>query len=93
MFRFIAATVYTFCLVIMLFPQVSIAQSEAEQGLPFITNYSPKTYKAFPQNWSIAEDDRGIMYFGNQNIILEYDGLRVFSNAMFRNWIPMWYLC
>src|SRR6185295_316655 len=48
----------------------------SEKGLPFITNYTPKTFKALPQTWCIQEDDRGIMYFGIQNYILEYDGVR-----------------
>ena len=52
------------------------AQSESEKGLPFITNYSPKTYKAFPQVWSVLEDENGIMYFGTQNDLLEYDGVK-----------------
>ncbi|HWH63410.1 MAG TPA: triple tyrosine motif-containing protein, partial [Ginsengibacter sp.] len=54
----------------------SSAQNESEKGLPFITNYSAKTYKALPQTWSIQEDDRGVMYFGIQNYILEYDGVK-----------------
>ena len=47
------------------------AQEESEKGLPFITNYLPKDYKALPQTWSVIEDNRGIMYFGIQNGILE----------------------
>ncbi|HNV82536.1 MAG TPA: SpoIIE family protein phosphatase [Tenuifilaceae bacterium] len=43
-------------------------------GIPFITNYSPRTYAASESNWSIAQDNRGVMYFGNSNSILEYDG-------------------
>ena len=52
------------------------AQDDGEKGLPFITNYSAKTYKAPPQNFSIIEDNRGFMYFGIQNGILEYDGVK-----------------
>ena len=43
-------------------------------GVPIIQNYSPKVYKQDPQNWSIGQDKRGIMYFGNSNGLLEYDG-------------------
>jgi K+-sensing histidine kinase KdpD/CheY-like chemotaxis protein len=53
-----------------------LAQTESEKGLPFITNYLPKTYKALPQTWSVTEDNRGIMYFGVQGGILEYDGVK-----------------
>jgi len=41
---------------------------------PFIRNFSPEEYKANTQNWAIAQDQRGIMYFANSESILEYDG-------------------
>ena len=44
-------------------------------GIPFIRNYGPKEYKANSQNWTIVQDNRGIMYFGNSAGILEYDGV------------------
>lgn len=45
-------------------------------GIPFITNYSPNTYNAAEQNWALTQDNRGVMYFGNNdNGILEYDGV------------------
>ncbi len=43
-------------------------------GVPFIQNFSPKDYKAHPENRVIAQDARGIIYVGNQNGLLEYDG-------------------
>jgi hypothetical protein len=52
------------------------AQDQTETGLPFITNYSPKTFNAMPQTWSVMEDESGMMYFGIQNYILEYDGVK-----------------
>ncbi len=39
-----------------------------------IKNYSPKTYKANPQIFSILQDKRGVMYFANQLGVVEYDG-------------------
>jgi len=71
-----AIIVLHFISAILLLPIVSNAQSESEKGLPFITNYSPKNYKAFPQIWSVLEDESGIMYFGTQNDLLEYDGVK-----------------
>ena len=41
---------------------------------PFIKYFSPKEYHASYQNWCLIQDKRGIMYFGNNNGILEYDG-------------------
>jgi ligand-binding sensor domain-containing protein/DNA-binding CsgD family transcriptional regulator len=43
-------------------------------GIPFIRNYSRKEYNAGTQNWAIAQDNRGVIYFGNNNGIMEYDG-------------------
>jgi len=65
-----------FIIAILLFPCITNAQSESEKGLPFITNYHPNTYRAYPQNWSIVEDNKGTMYFGNQGCILEYNGVK-----------------
>ncbi|MBI2840724.1 MAG: hypothetical protein HYX75_20595 [Acidobacteria bacterium] len=45
-------------------------------GAPFITNYETEQYKAASQNWAAVQDRRGVMYFGNSNGILEFDGLR-----------------
>jgi len=46
-----------------------------EYGKPVIKNYTPKTYQAHVQNWSIGQDARGVLYFGNGDGILEYDGV------------------
>ncbi|MCD4791887.1 MAG: PAS domain S-box protein [Bacteroidales bacterium] len=43
-------------------------------GLPYIKNYSTKDYRAAAQNWSIYQDNRGVMYFGNTIGLLEFDG-------------------
>ena len=47
--------------------------SISPSGIPFITWYGPDVYGGAPQVWSIAEDTRGVLYFGHQGI-LEYDG-------------------
>jgi len=44
-------------------------------GIPEIVNYPPKVTKASEQNWAAVQDNRGIMYFGNNDKgVLEYDG-------------------
>ncbi len=45
-------------------------------GLPFIKNFSPQEYGQHIQNWSIIQDERGMMYIGNGNGMMEYDGER-----------------
>ena len=49
----------------------------APQGAPFsITHFTTQEYRAQPQNWSIAQDARGLMYVANNDGILQYDGVR-----------------
>ena len=59
-------------------------------GIPFITNFSPEIYQATPQNWSIVQDNRGVMYFANIDGVLEFDGInwrkiQVTSNSVVRS--------
>ncbi len=67
-----------FCLVfLMLGFYPAFAQNEAERGFPFVTNYSPKLYKASPNTWNVIQGKDGIMYFGQNKAksnILEFDG-------------------
>ena len=46
-----------------------------EKGFYPLYNFSTKEYRALPQNWAIMQDGRGVMYFGNNQGILEYDGV------------------
>ena len=41
----------------------------------FLRSFTPKDYQASPQNWAVVEDRRGVMYFGNTECVLEYDGV------------------
>lgn len=52
----------------------SIPSADPERGTPFIRNYDPKEYGGGVQNWSAVQDPRGVMYFGNNGGVLEYDG-------------------
>lgn len=48
------------------------------QDIPFIPpvyNYTTNNYKAGNQNWSIAQGENGIIYFGNNNGLLSFDGV------------------
>ncbi|MCX6558672.1 MAG: PAS domain S-box protein [Candidatus Aminicenantes bacterium] len=46
-----------------------------ERGLPYIRSYDPKEYGAQAQNWAIIQDKRGVIYIGNGDGVLEYDGI------------------
>lgn len=43
-------------------------------GVPAITNYTKNQYDAATQNWDIAQDNSGIIYFANNNGLLAFDG-------------------
>ncbi|MEI6173627.1 MAG: triple tyrosine motif-containing protein [Bacteroidota bacterium] len=43
-------------------------------GMPGIHNYSRSEYGGGTQNWALAQAPDGMMYFGNNNGLLEYDG-------------------
>lgn len=77
-----------------VFYATAFSQSESnfvnESGIPDIQNFSPKDYRASSQNWAIVQDLRGIMYFGNVDGVLEYDGvhwrlIRTPQNATIRS--------
>lgn len=43
-------------------------------GVPYVQNYPKATYLSGNQNWAISKDSKGIMYFGNAQGLLTYDG-------------------
>jgi len=71
--RIIGILLYFFVIVSVGFSQIS------KKGTPFINNYtiddySPESNRASPQNWAIHQDSAGIIYFGNTDGLLIYDG-------------------
>lgn len=42
---------------------------------PLIINIYKEKYNAANKNWSIGQDERGVMYFGNDIGLLEFDGI------------------
>ncbi|MDP4207361.1 MAG: sigma-70 region 4 domain-containing protein [Bacteroidota bacterium] len=44
------------------------------QTVPRVTNFSKNDYHASNQNWNIAQDRNGILYFANNEGLLQYDG-------------------
>lgn len=49
-------------------------QSMMATGFHGITTYTSLDYKASTQNWDAVQDKRGIMYFANNDGVLEFDG-------------------
>ena len=70
-----------FLLAAALVAVAPVALSQSTQSPAFtigagVRSFVPSTYHADRQNWAIAEDNRGILYFGNTSGVLEFDGTR-----------------
>ncbi|HPH46335.1 MAG TPA: triple tyrosine motif-containing protein [Chryseolinea sp.] len=50
--------------------------SEFMQGVPRIIHYSKKEFNADPQFWTMCQDKNGVLYFGNNDGTLVFDGER-----------------
>lgn len=62
-------------LFLLLFIYIPLTAQINKNGIPLIKNYAPNDYNAAEQNWTICEDNRGVIYFGNNDGgILEFDG-------------------
>ncbi len=66
---------YYFAVAVLAISSAALAQSgnEKDAGRYFYQNHFPDD--AGTQNWSIVQDERGLMYFGNNNGVLQYDGV------------------
>ncbi len=59
----------------MLLISVSFTVVALQQhGTPLLSNFKPKDYNGGTQNWAVLQDQRGLLYVGNNVGILEYDG-------------------
>lgn len=64
----------TLLLVLVFFPALHVGLAQSG-GFKFFKYYSRSDYQSGPQNWSILQDKRGIIYVGNQDGVLEFDGV------------------
>ncbi len=66
------------CLVffVTVLLQLTVFSQNLSTGNPLIKNFLPAEYGASSQNWSVIQDHRGVMFFGNTQAILEFDGSR-----------------
>ena len=53
-----------------------IAGPTLQAAGPGTVNLLPSDYQAANKNWAVAEDDTGTLYAGNDQGLLEFDGLR-----------------
>ena len=70
-FKFILAL--NFLLLLSFFA----AAQKIETGNFFVTNYSRSFLNTVSGNWSILQDPDGVIYIGNNNGILVYDGQKI----------------
>jgi ligand-binding sensor domain-containing protein/DNA-binding CsgD family transcriptional regulator len=63
--------IFIILLLFLLFYDVT-AQNTI--GLSDIINYTNQAYGAGAQNWDIKQDEKGILYFGNNEGLLTFDG-------------------
>jgi DNA-binding CsgD family transcriptional regulator len=59
----------------MLIFQLGLMANDIQSiGVPYVQNYPKSSYLSGNQNWSIAKDKNGLMYFGNAEGLLVFDG-------------------
>ncbi|HEY9044366.1 MAG TPA: triple tyrosine motif-containing protein, partial [Ohtaekwangia sp.] len=58
------------------FTQPAVPQTPTLRGMPRIIHYTKKEFNADPQFWTMCQDRQGILYFGNNDGVLIYDGER-----------------
>ena len=66
------------CLMLSLASSRNLAARGLEDGQPVIRNYTlPAEYQAYDQSTAAVQDSHGLVYFGNRDLVLEYDERRV----------------
>ncbi|WP_199140731.1 triple tyrosine motif-containing protein [Pedobacter sp. ASV12] len=58
----------------IIFSSVFCLRAQDRIGLPQVISYSNLTYKGGTQNWDIAQDKLGILYFANNEGLITFNG-------------------
>ena len=61
-------------IILLSIPFGVLANNIQSIGVPYVQNYPKSAYLSGNQNWSIAKDKNGLIYFGNAEGLLTYDG-------------------
>ncbi len=66
------------CLLFFFFALLpfTVSAQFQERGIPYGRYYGPREYEADPQNWVALQRSSGVMYFGNGDGIMTYNGER-----------------
>ena len=64
----------TYATLLLLFLGGCLLRAASVSFAPVVRNFSVPDYHAGRQNWAVAQDAEGVIYFGNNKGMLEYDG-------------------
>ncbi|MCD6366462.1 MAG: hypothetical protein J7L46_02865, partial [Bacteroidales bacterium] len=64
-----------FVITILLVFSITSFSQNYPTGTPYIKNFSSLDYGYENQNWTVACDNKGILYFGNNGGVLQFDGV------------------
>jgi len=62
-------------LFVVLFLNSTVFSQRQNIGTSFIVNYQRSDYQGGSQTWDVQQGNNGMMYFANNNGLLEYDGI------------------
>ncbi len=60
--------------VVLLLIVISLSAQISQLGVPIITNYTRSEYNGGSQTWDVLQGNNGMMYYANNNGLLEFDG-------------------
>lgn len=63
-----------YLVLLLLFFTVNTLKGQDPIGLPQVSNYRSIDYGAGTQNWDIAQDKQGVLYFANNEGLLTFNG-------------------
>jgi hypothetical protein len=61
---------------------ITLIAQQTNLGRPFTRNYAKNAYKAGTQNWDIIQDERVLVYFANNEGLLQLKDLSLFILLM-----------
>jgi ligand-binding sensor domain-containing protein len=63
-------------LILLIFNSVFIFGQVKSVGIAYVKNFTKAMYNSHPKNLAIVQDKGGIMYFGNGDGLLQFDGVK-----------------
>jgi ligand-binding sensor domain-containing protein/DNA-binding CsgD family transcriptional regulator len=73
-FKISTGALYAFLFFLFLFNSLFTNAVVKNIGIPTIQNYPRSEYNAGTQNWGAEQGTNGVMYFGNNNGLIRFDG-------------------